>query len=233
MTRHMRRWPVLLLLAVALGLAGAAGWTAPFKEARIYIEYNSSANDLGFHVSLDAENWESLKIVNPAGTTIFEVAGKGGYAGLGLTELFFEGAEPNLDEFPLAELLTRFPEGRYRFIAVTPEGGRLLSAATLSHAVPDGPSVSAEVNGDTIVIRWDPVTGPAEIIPDENVVIVGYQILAGLHDPFQITLPASSTEVTLPREFVESLRAGVHPFEVLAIEASGNQTLTEGSFATH
>jgi hypothetical protein len=232
MRRQMRILPVILLGAVALGL-GAAGWAAPFGEARIYIEYNSSANDLGFHVSLDAANWESLKIVNPAGTTIFEVVGKGGYAGLGLTELFFEGAEPNLDEFPLAELLTRFPEGKYKFIGVPVGGGRLSSTATLSHAVPDGPSVSAEVNGDTIVIRWDPVTGPAEIIPDENVVIVGYQILAGLHDPFQITLPATSTEVTLPREFVLSLARGEHPFEVLAIEASGNQTLTEGSFATH
>jgi len=233
MMRHMRMLHVFLLGAVALGMVGTAGWAVQFKEARIYIEYNSSANDLGFHVSLDAVNWESLKIVNPAGTTIFEVVGKGGYAGLGLTELFFEGAEPNLDEFPLAELLARFPEGKYNFIGVTVGGGRLLSTATLSHAVPDGPSVSAEVNGDTIVIRWDPVTGPAEIIPDENVVIVGYQILAGLHDPFQITLPATSTEVTLPREFVLSLARGEHPFEVLAIEASGNQTLTEGSFATH
>ena len=232
MTRRMRKWAVILLSAVALGL-GAAGWAGPFKEARIYIEYNSSANDLGFHVSLDAEDWESLRIVRPDGTTIFEVAGKGGYAGLGLTELFFEGAEPALDEFPLADLLARFPEGKYKFIGVTVGGGRLFSTATLSHAVPDGPSVSAEVNGDTIVIRWDPVTGPAEIIPDENVVIVGYQILAGLHDPFQLTLPASSTEVTLPREFVESLAPGVHPFEVLAIEASGNQTLTEGTFETH
>jgi hypothetical protein len=228
MRRHTRLLHVFLLAAVAVGL-GVAGWAAQFSMARIYIEYNSSANDLGFHVFLDAEDWESLRIVNPAGTTIFEVVGKGGYAGLGLTELFFEGAEPSLDEFPLADLLARFPEGKYKFIGVTVGGARLASTATLSHAVPDGPSVSAEVDGNTVIIRWDPVRGPAEILPDEKVDIVGYQVIV---DPFQVTLPATSTEVTLPREFVESLAPGEHAFEVLAIEASGNQTITEGSFVT-
>jgi len=229
MRTRTRLLQVFLLLAVALGMAGTAAWAAQFSIARIYIEYNSSANDLGFHVLLDAEDWESLKIVNPAGTTNFEVAGKGGYAGLGLTELFFEGAEPNLDEFPLAELLARFPEGNYKFIGVTVGGGRLQSTAMLSHAVPRGPSVSAQVDGDTIIISWGPVTGPAEILPNRKVQIVGYQVLV---DPFQVTLPASSTEVTLPREFAASLKAGEHNFEVLAIDASGNQTITEGTFET-
>jgi hypothetical protein len=228
MTRRNRVLPFLLVAVVALGL-GSPARAAQFSIARIYIEYNSSANDLGFHVSLDAEDWESLKIVNPAGITIFEVAGKGGYAGLGLTELFFEGAEPSLDEFPLQDLLARFPEGKYKFSGVTVGGGRLTSTPTLSHAVPDGPSVSAEVGDDTVIIRWDPVTGPAEILPDEDVTIVGYQVIV---ESFQVTLPATSTEVTVPQEFVESFKPGTHPFEVLAIDASGNQTITEGSFVT-
>jgi hypothetical protein len=36
--------------------------------------------------------------------------------------------------------------------------------------------------------------------------------------------------VTLPPEFASSLGAGEHAFEVLAIDASGNQTITEGTF---
>ncbi|MGH9786873.1 MAG: hypothetical protein ACRD88_22105, partial [Terriglobia bacterium] len=208
----------------------APAWAAKLAISRIYIEYNSSANDLGFHVSLDGQNWETLKIVNPSGTTIFEVAGKGGYEGLGLTELFFEGAEPNLDEFPLEDLLARFPEGKYKFIGVAVGGAGLTGTGMLSHAVPAGPSVSAEVDDDTVVIRWSPVTGPAEILPDEDVDIVGYQVIVG---SFQVTLPASSTEVTLPQEFVESLAQGEQAYEVLAIEASGNQTITEGTFSIH
>jgi hypothetical protein len=48
--------------------------------------------------------------------------------------------------------------------------------------------------------------------------------------PTQVTLPASARSVTVPSEFVDSLRSGQQAFEVLAIEASGNQTITEGSF---
>ena len=38
--------------------------------------------------------------------------------------------------------------------------------------------------------------------------------------------------MTLPPEFVGGLEAGVHNFEVLAIEQSGNQTITESTFTT-
>lgn len=217
---------VVTVTVLALG-SGPLVQAKPLDIARIYIEYNASANDLGFHVSLDAEDWETLEIRDPSGTTIFEVGSGGGYTGLGLTELFFEGAEPSLDEFPLEELLKRFPEGGYRFIAETADGRRLSSTAILSHAVPAGPAVFADVQNGSITIRWTPVTGPAEILPDEDVVVVGYQVIV---EPFQVTLPATSTQVTLPSEFVAALAVGEHPFEVLAIDASGNQTITEGVF---
>ena len=228
MMRHMRMLHVLLFGAIVLGL-GAPAWAAKFSEARIYIEFNQTGNDLGYHVSLDGEDWTSLAIVNPDGKTIFEVAGRAAYQDLGMTELFFEGAEPSLDDFPLADLLALFPEGRYTFIGVTVGGTRVVSRATLSHAVPDGPPVSAEVDDDTVIIRWDPVTDTPEDFPDRDIRIVGYQVIVG---SFQVTLPASSTEVTVPREFIESLGPGDHPFEVLAIDVSGNQTITEGFFET-
>jgi len=230
----MRR-PVRLLLFL---LAGAAALVVPFparagqfEEAHLFIEYNSTDNDLGFHVFLDAEDWKSVKIVNPAGVTLVEVNGKGPYGrpGMGLSELFFEGAEPSLDEVPLNDLLALFPEGKYKFLGVTATGAKLTSTSTFSHAVPAGPVVSTEVSGDNIVIRWQPVTGPPPGFPNEKIDIVGYQVIV---EPFQVTLPASSTEVTLPREFAQTLKAGSHGFEVLAIDASGNQTITADSFDT-
>ncbi len=120
---------------------GGKGQTtlADLAVARIFFEYNSSDNDLGVHVFLDGEDWNKLKIVNPNGLEIFEVKAKGGYHDLGLTEMFFEGAEPSLDEVPLEALLALFPEGVYRFSAKTVEEGDLVSAATFSHAVPAGP----------------------------------------------------------------------------------------------
>ncbi len=219
---------LLFLVALALGV-GTPTWAAKLKEARIYIEYNYSANDLGFHVSLDGEDWLTLQIVDPNGNTIFEVEGKGGYTDLGLTELFFEGAEPSLDDFPLEELLTLFPEGKYTFTAETVEGPNLMSKATLSHAVPDGPNnVSAELGpNNSLVISWDPVIGPAEILPDEDIDIIGYQVIV---DEFQVTVQDTTTMVTVSPEFVASLHGGNHAFEVLAIDVSGNQTITEGNF---
>jgi hypothetical protein len=228
MTRLTSVRCVLAALAVAVfGLAPAKVRSAGFPIAQIFWEYNSTANDLGVHVSLDAEDWKTVEIVHPNGQTIFRVDGAGGFGQLGLTELFFEGAEPSLDEFPLADLLGLFPEARYTFIGVKVDGHRLTSRPTLSHAIPAGPVVDSEVNGNSVVISWDPVTGTPAGFPSRPIVIVGYQVLV---DPFQVTLPASATSVTLPVEFVESLAAGSHPFEVLAIEASGNQTITEGSF---
>lgn len=226
MTRNTRLFHLFLVGALALGL-GATGRAAEFSIARIYIEYNSTPSDLGFHVSLDGEDWKSLKIVNPNGKTIFEVAGRGAFKDLGMTELFFEGAEPALAEFPLEDLLALFPEGRYQFIGTTVDGIALHSSAMLTHAVPDGPRVSSKMDDGTVIIRWDPVTRPPAGFPVRDIEIVEYQIIVG---KFLVTLPASSTSVEVPEEFFRSLESGVHVFEVLAIDASGNQTITEGSF---
>ncbi len=229
----MNRYLTLpFVLAAALTAHTAAECRAapevPLKIAKIYWEYNDSANDLGVHVSLDAEDWKKLKIINPNERAIFEVEGIGPYRELGMTELFFEGAEPSLADFPLAGLLARFPEGEYEFKGRTVDGAVLESEAVFSHAIPDGPVVSATMGpGTSLVISWTPVTSPPPGFPAKPITIVGYQVIVGL---FQVTVPGNVTSVTVSPEFVASLASGTQPYEVLAIEASGNQTLTEGTF---
>jgi hypothetical protein len=44
------------------------------------------------------------------------------------------------------------------------------------------------------------------------------------------TVPVTTFMVTVSSEFVASLPSGRQEFEVLAIDASANQTITEGSF---
>jgi hypothetical protein len=228
------------LLAWPNSTATAQNDEAQFEESRIFIEYNSTDNDLGFHVFLDGEDWKSLKIVGPEGRNIFKVEGKGAYKELGLTELFFEGAEPSLFDVPLDELLGLFPEGRYEFEGKTVDGGEIEGDATLTHAVPAGPDVSAsddEVGaGNALTIRWNPVTEEATdpaggIFPDLPIDVVAYQVIV---ESFEVTLPAidppSPMSVTVPPEFVASLEPGEHEFEVLAIEQGGNQTITSDSF---
>jgi hypothetical protein len=233
--RHTRMLTFSLAALVALIVGATSPETLAAKKkleleiSRIYWEYNSSANDLGVHVSLDGEDWRKLKIINPAGRTIFEVEGRGPYRLLGMTELFFEGAEPNLDDFPLENLLARFPEGTYRFTGRTVDGDVIAGTGQFTHAIPAGPTnVVAALNGNSLVISWNPVTGPPDGFPDLPITIVGYQVIVG---SFQVTIPATTTplQVTVPPEFVASLPGGQNLFEVLVIEIGGNQTITEGS----
>jgi hypothetical protein len=234
MMAHRRLRTLSLSLAVVASIVAGHGretraeQEVPLKIAKIYWEYNASADDLGVHVFLDGEDWRKIKIVNPKDRTIFAVEGKAGYRNLGLTELFFEGAEPSLADFPLAKLLALFPEGPYEFDGKTVDGAEIESIGTLSHAIPAGPSVSATIgSGDSLVIGWTPVTAPPPGFPAKPIDVVGYQVIV---ESFQVTVPAGARRVTVPAEFVASLASGPHAFEVLAIEASGNQTLTEGSF---
>ncbi len=202
--------------------------TVQLSIARIYWEYNDSANDLGVHVMLDGEDWKQLQISNPDDAVIFLVRGKGPYQELGMTELFFEGAEPSLDEVPLEELLAKFPEGEYEFEGKTVDGEVIEGEALFSHAIPDGPEVfSALGSGNFLQISWNPVTSPPPGFPNKPLDIVGYQVIV---ESFQVTVPDSVLSVTVPPEFVGTLALGMHQFEVLAIEAGGNQTLTEGYF---
>jgi len=201
---------------------------AQLEFARIYWEYNASANDLGVHVTLDGEDWTRLRIVNPEDKTLFNVTGSGPYKQLGMTELFFEGAEPALDEFPLQDLLDLFPEGEYDFEGRTVDGQLIEGEWAFTHAIPAGPVVSTEQGpGNFLRIHWTPVTTNPPGFPVEPLTITGYQVIV---DPFQVTVPADVFSITVPAEFVATLEPGEHPFEVLAIEASANQTLTEGTF---
>ena len=225
-----------LAVGTAMGILNAAaplpvatdGGKVQLSLSRIYWEYNASANDLGVHVTLDGEDWKALRIKRPDKQTIFEVKGKGAYKQLGMTELFFEGAEPSLNTFPLQELLSKFPEGEYDFEGFTVDNEIIEGESMFSHAIPAGPAVSTQQGpNNSLRVNWTPVITTPPGFPARPIVISGYQVIVG---SFQVTLPASATSVTVPPEFVASLASGVQPYEVLAIEANGNQTLTEGTF---
>ena len=107
--------PALLgLLLVALpALAGddddRPRKVIPFSDARIRIEVNATDQDSGLHVLLDAEGWRWVKIYDPRGRLVFYVMGGGGVRKTGLTELFFESAEPGFDELPLVLRVPSLP----------------------------------------------------------------------------------------------------------------------------
>jgi hypothetical protein len=237
----MKRIKVLAALVIgvavgvlSLGVAAPEAWAKPFSAAKIIFEVNATDGDAGIQVFLDGEPWKVVKIFNPDNEQIFKVLGTGNLDMFGLTELFSESNEPPFEEVSLAEVLAMFPAGKYRFEGTTVEGASLKSTATLSHVIPCGPEIvssetlpfnMARIEWNVVINRLDPAT--EECGESTDLDIVGYQVIV---DTFQVTLPASATSVTVPPEFLEPNT--MYLFEVLAIEASGNQTITEGSFMT-
>jgi hypothetical protein len=210
----------------------------------MFIEFNSSANegvgDVGVQVLLDGEPWQTLRVESPDGRKILDIRAKQSLKQQGLTELFFESSEPSLDEVPLTEFLARFPEGKYEFEGKTIDGQEIEGEAAFTHLIPAGPVIVAPkegsvVNPNNAVIKWKPVTKKIAGSGSGKLVIVAYQVVVDGGDPsrrFDVTLAAKPTimSVTIPAEFLEP--GTEYAFEVLAIEAGGNQTITEGSFVT-
>ncbi len=229
-----------LVLVVVLGIAAPMLWAEdrkadaqiPFGDVIIRIEFNSTDEDVGIQIDFDGKPWKRVFIVNPNGSRIFEVFGRGKLTNFGLTQLFSESHEPPLDEMPLPDFLALFPEGEYKFFGTTVEGETLESTATLTHNIPDGPSIvsperNAVVDPQKAIIRWDPVTTPP------GIQISGYLVTVDGGKPdraFSIELPATATSVRVPPALFES--GSNYKFEVLAIEVGGNQTISSGSFKT-
>ncbi|HEY2920106.1 MAG TPA: hypothetical protein VGK77_14060 [Candidatus Binatia bacterium] len=237
-TRHTHMLPVFLVTVLTLLATAPKLWAIPFSQTRIIIETNATAGDAGIQIFLDATGWKSLEISDPNGEKIFVVSTDGSVAKTGVTELFFESAEPSFADLPLDQLLVRFPEGDYPFVGITVDGKKLTGKATLKHNIPKGPEIispkGAANPNNPIVIDWEPVTEPFEGT-NLAVTIVGYQVIVERVKPqplrvFSVDLPATITKVTVPPEFIQANAEYI--FEVLAIEASKNQTISEGSFTT-
>jgi hypothetical protein len=213
----------------------------PFADALVFIEFNSTDEDLGFHATFDAPGWKAAAICGPDGNKLLEVKAGGSTENHGLSELFFEGAEPPLDEPPLDEFLARFPQGEYAIVGETVEGDVLMSTATFTHDIPDGPVMISPaedevVDMDAAVIAWEPVTSPS------GIEIVRYELFLAPAEPpegdpppvldinLSIELPSTVTDVRIPPELL--MPGTEYEFEVLAIEVSGNKTITAGEFIT-
>jgi len=255
---------LFLMAVVALSLAAVASARRadggddedeiPFDEAKIFLELNDTDSDLGIHALIDGEAWRKLEIEDPNGRKILAVTGKGRLRQQGLTELFFESAEPTFDELPPDEFLARFPEGEYEISGRTLEGDELESTAVLTHVLPAPPgniSISGNVApedcddgnsipsvSDPVTIAWDAVTtshpeiGTPTFSPDID--IVGYQVVVEREEPtllvFSVDLPPSKTEVQVSPDFLDPDTE--YKLEILVREASGNQTAVETCFAT-
>jgi hypothetical protein len=238
--KPMQILPIFLFAALTLLVNTSLLWAASFSQTKIIIEVNATAGDAGIQISVDAEGWGKLEVFDPNGQKIFDVTGSGSIGKQGVTELFFESAEPSFADQSLQELFALFPEGNYDFRGTTVDGKPLNGKAALKHNIPAGPEIVSPSEGmalapnNPVIIDWNAVTTP---FPGTAaaVKIVGYQVIVEQVKPqplrvFSVNVPATVTKVTVSPEFIQANSA--YNFEVLAIEASGNQTISEGSFTT-
>lgn len=246
-----RSVPRTACVAAMLSVAAAAApaQEIPFSEARIFFELNDTDGDLGIHSSIDGVPWKSLAIEDPYERTILSVVPSGRLRLQGMTQLFFESAEPSFDELDPADFFARFPEGWYEIDGITLEGLEMESRARISHVLP-APPENMRVNGiaaaedcdalflpsvtPPVIITWDPVTvSHPELGKPGPVKVDRYQVFAEQRKSnplkYSLDLPSNMTRYMIAPELI-AVGDAQYKFEVQVRATNGNQTALESCF---
>lgn len=251
--------PALPLTAAAI-LAGTSAFAGddgkgtgdgneiPFEEARLYFELNDTDGDLGIHSLVDGNEWQRLEIDDPNDARMLDILVRGRLRKQGLTEVFFESAEPTFDELAPETFFERFPEGVYDFSGVTLDDEELDSEVTLSHvlaAPPENVRISGVASAEgcdadplpsvsaPITISWDPVTqSHPEIGKQGAVEVEHYEVVIEREEPtllvFSVELPPEVTELAIPDAFIAL--GDAFKLEIIVKATNGNQTAVESCF---
>lgn len=149
-----------------------------FDEAYLYFELNDTDGDLGIHGKVDGGPWKKVKIEGPNDRTLLKIRARSRLARQGMTELFFESAEPTFDELHPDDFFDRFPEGEYEWEGITTDYEEIEGEVYLSHVMPAAPVVTGvgdlmEVDNPGFAIEIE--DGEEEVVkqcwevePDEN-----------------------------------------------------------------
>lgn len=206
---------------------------------KFFIEFNETDQDIGVQTLLGGEPYKKLSAYGPDERKILDLRPRRGLRRQGMSDFFFESAEPTLDDVPLEEFLSRFPEGPYEFETVTLEGVEQDGETLLTHAIPAGPVIVFPKQGDVVdrndvVVMWEPVTMTTSFNPPQKSVdIVGYQVIVTRAEPlraYSVEVSADTKSVTIPPEFLDP--GTEYELEILAIEESDNQTISLLFFQT-
>lgn len=268
MTRDTLRFPALAAapLAFILGAAPLQAYAdeneaeIPFSVANIFFELNNTDGDLGIHALIDGKPWKKLEIEEPNEREMLNIRLRGQLRRQGLTELFFESAEPPFESDEPGEVsltpekfFKRFQEGQYEVSGITIEGDELNSTAMVTHLMPAPPeifvsdpsespqAVSDDCDEDPgpavsnpVTVSWSPITKSHPEIgrTGESIEIKNYELVVEREMPS----PLKFTAILSPDVTSVQLPAGLLgsgdklKVEVLAREKSDNQTATESCF---
>jgi hypothetical protein len=241
----------VLLIGQSFAVAQGEDDELQFGAAVVIIELTD--NDIELQAFVDG-HWKRVGLYGPNEKRIF--SGRT-FRNLrrqtGVSEMFFASVpthyledEPNFDG-TIEEFLARFPEGAYEFEGRTSDGQEIEGEAILTHVLPALPEIVGPlpdgdeppvVDPEDLVIEWEPVT--TRFLGDGPIEIIEYQVILDQVGPERempwvdgetrralVNLPGDVTQLTVSPEF---LVPGEYEFEILAIEASGNSTISVGEF---
>ena len=218
------------------------GRKVEIATAKLIVEYNATDEDIGVHGAFDDHGWSKLCVSDPDGNQVLRVSPKSQLKDLTMAGIFFESREPPVNEFSFKDLTRRFPEGRYRVRGLSFDGKQLVGSAKFTHDVPAEPNVTGPLDGSKVerhdlTVTWDDVT---ETVDGRPVKITGYEVIVtkenhddphGFSQPiYDVHVPPNRNSLSVPREFLQP--GTEYELEVLALERSGNQTISVSFFTT-
>ncbi len=252
MNRHrMARFLATAAVPFALlsaPLASSAQEGNSFSEASLYFELNDSDGDLGMHGSIDGDEWRRPTIEDPNERVILNTNVLGRVARQGLTQFFFESAEPRFDELAPVDFFKRFPEGTHEIEGRALDDTEIENEVEISHVMP-APAGNIRINGVAaavncsalplpvvsapVRVEWNEVTTSHPTIgtPGQAVDVEEYQVfleLRGGEVKMSENLPPGTTSLEVPLDF--TARGNRFKLEVLVRADNGNQTATETYF---
>lgn len=195
------------------------------EDANIRFEQNATDGDVEvvFELKGGDEGITNLTIVSPAGKLVGEFNAPD-VTTLGIRQFRLESPEPK----DVDGLKSAYPEGIYKFSAVSTNGEEFYSEAKLSHILPEvvsiiNPEPEAEgVSINNLVIKWAQVKG-----------VAGYFIELDDEDSganLQIKLPEGAHTFFVPEEFLKD--GTEYILSIGTVSEEGNVSVVETSFTT-
>ena len=232
--KHVQLLSLIMVPVVVLILGSAASQVlaqeCELEECSVIFEFNSTDMDAGIQFFWDGEPWSSCTITNPDEVPVVIVDATD--LPEGLTEGFFEGAEPEQDNMGgINAFIRQFPNGTYTFsctpVVAVPGCSDLVCEADLNYQllnaanldVEEFPEVSWTESGNVtraeIVIEAVVENGDEQVFT-EKVIFEGGQLSYVVSEEFQALIEANAIAETLSELKVEVL-----------IDRGGNKTITE------
>jgi hypothetical protein len=233
------------------GMSIAHADAPAIDNAHVFFELNHTDQDLGIHAKVEADPWVSMQLFNHRRNRLLNIKVEGVLAWEGLNEFAFESAEPNFRRLRPEDFFDRYPEGQYLLVGFGLYGARMDRFTQVSHLLPSPPVVSVngipaatdcdsedlpEFTGDDVEIEWEEVTHSHPTIGrvNEPVTIVNYEVVIEVPEAnwkASTILPPDAFSFEVPEEILELAEEGIVKYEVLAREASDNQTAIESCFS--